>query len=433
MSQELDVHAEVEKAALSSRHWGMVVVLGLVTLFDGYGVFVAGSTIPFVMRLWHLKPSQAGLMVSFGLIGFMVGSLAGGPIADRVGRKPTLVGGLLFAGLMSMATGAFGNSYGVFLALRLLTGAGLGMLLPLAVTLINETAPRRTANLLVGCVMIGWSSGGILAALAGGALGQRYGWPSMYWIAGLGVPMALATWLVLRESPRFLTIQDRQPQVRAVMSWLVPGAVYGPDVRFITHEDVSRKGSISRLLEPSARRATLVVWLCAGFSLFTIFGLSSWLPQAMTVRGESFGASFGFAALLQFMAVLGGVGCGWNADRVDRRVVLMVSWLLGAAAILGMAVLNLHWTNIAFISVAGFFIMGAQPVLNNFTASLYETEVRSTGVGTQLGVGRLGGILGPYILGWLQQIYGGAGPMFLAMGGAAALSALSLTILRKRA
>ena len=133
------------------------------------------------------------------------------------------------------------------------------------------------------------------------------------------------------------------------------------------------------------------------------------------------------------MAVLGGVGCGWNADRVDRRVVLMVSWLLGAAAILGMAVLNLHWTNIAFISVAGFFIMGAQPVLNNFTASLYETEVRSTGVGTQLGVGRLGGILGPYILGWLQQIYGGAGPMFLAMGGAAALSALSLTILRKRA
>ena len=432
MSRDLDVHTEVEKAPLSLRHWIMVLLLGAVTLFDGYGVFVAGSTIPFVMRVWHLKPSQAGLMVSFGLIGFMVGSLAGGPIADRIGRKPTLVGGLLLAGLFSMATAAWGNSYASFLLFRLLTGAGLGMLLPLAVTMINETAPRRTANLLVGCVMVGWSGGGVLAALAGGVLGQRFGWPAMYWIAGAGAPMALLAWGTLMESPRFLTIHDRQPEARAVMSALAPGAAYGDDVRFISHEDTRRRGSILRLLEPATRRATLVVWLCAGFSLFVIFGLSSWLPQAMTVRGESFGSSFGFAALLQFMAILGGVGCGWIADRVDRRIVLIASWLIGAAAITGMALVNLHWANIAFISIAGFMIMGAQPVLNNFTASLYETEVRSTGVGVQLGVGRLGGILGPYILGWLQQIYGGAGPMFAAMGAAAALSALCLGVLGHR-
>jgi AAHS family 4-hydroxybenzoate transporter-like MFS transporter len=431
MAKVLDVRTELERAPLSAGHWTLVGVLALVTLFDGYDVFVAGSVIPFVMKLWGLKPAQAGLLVSSGLVGFMIGSLIGGPIADRIGRKPTLLGGLIWAGLLNLCTAAFARDLTSFIGFRLATGIGLGMLLPLAVTLINETAPRKATNLLVGCVMIGWSGGGILAALAGGTLGRAYGWPALFWAAGVGVPLALLCWLVLRESPRFLALRDRQDALLSVMQWLNPSAGYG-GARFALDEDNRRRGSISRLLAPDVRQSTLVVWLCAACSLFAIYGLSSWLPQTMIQRGESFGAGFAFAALLQFMAVLGGVGCGWAADRLPRKGVLAGSWILGGLAIGGLALFNLHWTNIAFVSVAGFFIMGAQPVLNNFVASLYPTEVRSTGVGVELGVGRLGGILGPYIGGWLQQLYGGAGAMFLAMAAVLLLSAASLPLARLR-
>ena len=432
MAEHLDIRTELEKAPVGARHWIVVAILGLVTLFDGYDTFSPSYVIPYAIKGWHLPPSQAGLLVSSGLFGFMIGSLLVGLIADRVGRKFTLIGGLLIAGLIDLATANYAHSFGVFVSLRLLTGLGLGMLLPLSVTLINEFAPRRATNMLVGFVMVGWSGGGILAALAGLALAPRFGWPALFWVDGLALPLALLCAFALRESPRFLTLKDRQPALRQVMVWLRPdqASVYS-DATFTTTEDMRRKGSIGRLLLPDVRRSTLVVWFCAACSLFTIFGLSSWVPQSMIQRGETFGASFGFGALLQFMAVLGGVGCGWAADRLDRRRVLSISWGLATLAIAGLALLNNHWTNILFISVAGFFVMGAQPVLNNFTASLYETEIKSTGVGVELGVGRMGGILGPYIGGWLKQIFGGSLALFSAMALTVAMCALVIMLMRR--
>jgi MFS family permease len=410
----------------------VVLVLGLVTLFDGYDTFVPSYVIPYAIKGWHLPPSQAGLLVSSGLVGFMVGSLVVGLIADRVGRKRTLLGGLLIASLFDLVTANYARSFETFVALRLLTGVGLGMLLPLSVTIINEFAPRRATNMLVGFVMVGWSGGGILAALMGLVLAPRFGWPALFWVDGLAIPLVVLCAFVLRESPRFLALKDLQPQLRRVMSWLSPGQadVYA-GATFTTTEDVRHKGSVSRLLEPAVRRSTLVVWFCAACSLFTIFGLSSWVPQSMIQRGETFGASFAFGALLQFMAVLGGVGCGWAADRLDRRRVLSLSWGIATVAIAGLALVNNHWTNILFISVAGFFVMGAQPVLNNFTASLYQTEIKSTGVGVELGVGRMGGILGPYIGGWLKQLFPGSLALFSAMALTVALCALAVLLMRR--
>jgi AAHS family 4-hydroxybenzoate transporter-like MFS transporter len=428
----VDIRSELEKASLGLRHGTVVLLLGLVTLFDGYDTFAPSYVIPYAIKGWSLPPSQAGLLVSSGLVGFMIGSLAVGLIADRIGRKPTLLGGLVIASLFDMLIALHARSFGEFIALRLLAGLGLGMLLPLSVTLINEFAPRRSTNLLVGLVMVGWSSGGILAALMGLVLAPRFGWPALFWVDGVGLVLALACALLLRESPRFLALRNRQGQLRQVMAWLVPArAPAYADAVFTLAEDVRHKASISRLLEPPVRLGTLVVWFCAACSLFTIFGLSSWVPQTMIQRGESFGASFAFGALLQFSAVLGGVGCGWAADRLDRRTVLAGSWGVAAIAILGLALVNTHWANIAFISIAGFCVMGAQPVLNNFTAGLYETEIKSTGVGVELGVGRLGGILGPYIGGWLKQVFPGSLALFSAMALTVALCALAVLLLRR--
>jgi MFS family permease len=430
----LDIRSELEKAPLGPAHWIVVLILGLVTLFDGYDTFVPAYVIPYAIKGWHLPPSQAGLLVSSGLVGFMIGSLLVGLIADRVGRKQTLLGGLLIASLFDLATANFARSFEVFIALRLLTGLGLGMLLPLSVTIINEFAPRRSTNMLVGFVMVGWSGGGILAALMGLVLAPRFGWPALFWVDGLAIPLVVICAFMLRETPRFLALKGLQLRLRQVMAWLVPAraAAYANTV-FTTPEDVRHKGSVSRLLAPTVRRSTLIVWFCAACSLFTIFGLSSWVPQSMIQRGETFGASFAFGALLQFMAVLGGIGCGWAADRLDRRTVLALSWAIATFAIMGLAMMNSHWINIVCVSAAGFFVMGAQPVLNNFTASLYDTEIKSTGVGVELGVGRLGGILGPYIGGWLKQLFPGSLALFSAMALTVALCALAVLLMRRPA
>jgi AAHS family 4-hydroxybenzoate transporter-like MFS transporter len=112
------------------------------------------------------------------------------------------------------------------------------------------------------------------------------------------------------------------------------------------------------------------------------------------------------------------------ADRRGAsRGVLSTWWAIGGLAVLALIPFNVQIINIVSVAAAGFFIIGAQFVLNNFTAGAYETNVRATGVGMMLSVGRLGAILGPFVAGELQQIFNGPTAMFLAIGVAALVAA----------
>ena len=103
MSEPLELRAELERTPLGAVHLLSIVTLACALLFDGYNVFVPAYVIPYAAKAWQLSPSESGLLVSSGLVGFMIGSLANGPIADRIGRKPTLLGALLWAALVIYA------------------------------------------------------------------------------------------------------------------------------------------------------------------------------------------------------------------------------------------------------------------------------------------------------------------------------------------
>jgi AAHS family 4-hydroxybenzoate transporter-like MFS transporter len=140
----------------------------------------------------------------------------------------------------------------------------------------------------------------------------------------------------------------------------------------------------------------------------------------MIARGETFAASFGFGALMQIMSFVGAIALGHLVDRFGHsRGLLGLWWWLGGCAVLTLVFMNNHLVNVTCVAAAGFFIIGAQFVLNNFTAASYDTNVRATAVGMELGVGRVGAILGPFVAGALQQNYQSSLPMFVAIGLAA--------------
>ena len=430
---EVDIHEELAGAAVTPLHKALGVLITLITLFDGYDTFNPAYVIHYVMQPWGLQPSQAGLLVSSGLIGFLFGAMGHGMVADRYGRRNTLLAGLWIINVMTLLTAMFATDFASFCGLRFLTGLGLGVLLPLGTTYINELAPQRVSNSFsLWGVTFGWSLGGVVAGLVGVFLTPTYGWQILYFAGTMSIPLTLVVHAVLPESPKFLAARGRVVELRALMSRLRPErrAAY-ENAEFRTTEHTVSQNTIAALLAPRYRRVSLTIWLTAFLTLFAIFGLTGWIPTVMIKRGETFAASFGFGALLQAMSFFGGLALATLADRGFAATPRLLGtwWAIGGLAVGALVFVNGHGFNIAVVAIAGFCVIGAQHVLNNFTANSYETGLRASGVGMELGVGRVGAILGPYVIGLLQQATGGPDAVFWAISGAAIVAAAVISSL----
>lgn len=429
-SPQLDVHEELSGATVGRSHRIFGVLITLITMFDGYDTFNPAYVIHYVMQPWGLMPSEAGLLVSSGLIGFLVAAVCHGMIADRLGRRGTMLAGLWIVNVFTLLTALFASSFVSFCALRFATGLGLGVLLPLGTTYINELAPQRVSNKFsLWGVTLGWSLGGVFAGLIGLFLTPRYGWQILYYVGALSIPLTFVVHAVLPESPKFLAARGRLVELRALLSRLRPerAAAY-QTASFRAPTQAASWNTIGALLMPRYRRVSLTIWLTAFLTLFAIFGLTSWIPIVMLKRGETFAASFSFGALMQAASFIGGLALATLADRnlgLAPRY-LGAWWMLGGIAVLALVFVSGHGFNLAIVAIAGFCIIGAQHVLNNFTAGSYETDFRASGVGMELGVGRVGAILGPYVIGLLQQVTGGPDAVFWAIGGAAIVGGLTI-------
>ena len=426
---DIDVARELSQAKLGRMHKWLGVMMASLTLFDGYDTFNPAYVIHFVVGPWGLSPQQSGMLISSGLVGFLIGAALHGLVADRFGRRVTLLGGLWITSIFTLATPLFGHSFVSFCAVRVLTGIGLGVLLPLATTYINELAPQRTANKFsLWGVALGWALGGTLAGVVGVYLTPKFGWQVLYWLGATSFVLTFVLHKYLPESVRFLALKGRTEEIRTVLSRLIPerADVYR-NARLILPPAPAQQASLGALFKPGLRRKTFTIWTAAFLSLFAIFGLTGWIPTVMMKRGETFAASFGFGALMQVMSFVGGLVCAHIADkRASSRGVLATWWLMGGAAVLTLVLLNGHAVNLACVAFAGFFVIGAQFVLNNFTASSYGTGERATGVGMMLSVGRVGAILGPFVAGTLQSVYGNPDIMFLVIAAASSVAGAAI-------
>jgi len=221
--QVIDLHEELAEAKVGRFHWRLGAMMGLLTLFDGYDTFNPAYVIHYVAKPWGLQAGQAGLLISSGLVGFLIGAAIHGIIADRLGRRGTLLGGLWITSIFTLLTATSADSFLSFCVLRILTGIGLGVLLPLATTYINELAPRRVANTFaLWGVALGWALGGTLAGVAGVFATPVFGWTSLYWIGSLSFLLLPFMHFMLPESPKFLALQGRVDEIRDMLSKLRP-------------------------------------------------------------------------------------------------------------------------------------------------------------------------------------------------------------------
>jgi len=405
----LDVSQAIEGSRVGPFH-RMVVILGaLVTIIDGFDLSAMGVVVPALAAEWGLPPGRFGPPLAASFIGVAVGSALAGPLSDRFGRRPTLIVMTALVGLFTFVT-AFVRDLDQLFAARFLTGLSAGATIPIVLALTAEYVPSRYRSLLVVAMFAGAPLGGFLANAAGPSLLHHYTWHSVFIIGGLA-PLLISALLLFKlpESLRFLVLTGRHPgTARELLSRLAPDLKTTPTTELVVDEPARGRTAIGELFGDGRTGATLILWVVFIATQFMVFLYASWLPTLLKETGIALSTALYVTAVFQIGAVIGALIAGWASDRARSDHVLALMFgaaIVGAVTLANTASLPLMFAAAALLGVGA---PGAQVCLNAFAAILYPTHMRATGVGWALGIGRLGSIASPLLVG--MALTAGWGP-----------------------
>jgi putative MFS transporter len=419
---------------VGAGHRRVTLLAGLGWMFDAMDIGLLSFVMVALASEWGLSQGQVGVAISIGLFGMFVGAAASGVLADRYGRRAILILTLL---VYSIATGltALVWGYGALLVLRFITGLGLGGELPVASTLVSEVAPAKQRGRMLVLLESFWAYGWILAALIGYLVIPEYGWRIAFLIGALPALYALVLRRRLPESPRYLLRKGRHAEAREAAATL--GIEYeGTDAERQGGSSVSGGGTGLGLLwsAPYARR-TAMLWVLWFGMVFSYYGIFTWLPQILaTSAGYGLVRSFEFVLLITLAQIPGYFSAAYLVERWGRKATL-VTYLLGSAAAalaFGLRGLGADASGAELVlwgSLVSFFNLGAWGVLYGYTPELYPTAARGSGAGWAAGIGRIGGIVGPYLVGLMLGGTFGPGAVFVVFAAVLLVIALDVLIL----
>jgi benzoate transport len=426
-----DLRAVLDDGPMHRFQWTAVAVCVLLNMLDGFDVLVMAFTGRAVSAEWGLSGAQLGLLLSAGLVGMAAGSLFLAPLADRIGRRPMILAclGIASAGMLLSAVSQSAVQLGL---LRVLTGVGIGGILASSNVIAAEYASRRWRGMAVSLNSTGYALGATLGGLLAVVLIAGFGWRSVFLFGGVATLLAIPAVLVgLPESLDFLLTRrparalDKVNAMarrlgRPAMTELPAGGASGaPGAGF------------RALLAPAMRRPTLLLWASFFLVMAGFYFVTSWTPSLLVEAGLSATEGLTGGTLLNLGGIFGTTLLGALAARWALRSVLMV-YLLATAALLALFVGVLGSLGAAFATGAliGLFVNGCVGGLYALTPIVYDAGVRTTGVGTAIGIGRIGAIVSPTLAGALLDLGWTPESLYLAFGLVFVATAALLLLLR---
>ncbi len=430
----LDIPALIDASPIGRFQLGVFVLAGAAMIIDGFDVQSMGFVAPELVRDWGIARVALGSVFSASLVGMLLGSLALSVLADRIGRRPVLVASMLFAGLCMLGT-AHARTLAQLLALRALSGAGVGAIMGNAMALVSEYCPARRRASTMMLVSCGFTAGAVFGGLIAGWLIPLAGWRAVFLSGGLvSLAIGLLMAAMLPESVQFLVLRGARRE--RIVKRIVPRepAARLADAHYLVRGAKPAGAPVAELFRAGRARATLLLWGLNFANLLNLFFLSNWLPTIVGDLGQPRAVAIAIGTLLQVGGTLGTIGMGLLIDRAGYFRVLVPGFVAAALAILLIGQPGLPLPALfAVVLLGGICIVGGQPAINALTASVYPTRIRATGIGWGLGIGRAGSIVGPVAAGQLVALGGSAHAMFLASALIALAScAMTLVLARRR-
>jgi AAHS family 4-hydroxybenzoate transporter-like MFS transporter len=404
VAASVDVTDVMDAQKTGLFHVRIVVLCALMLFLDGIDNQGISYVAPALTKAWNLSRGDLGPVFTAGIVGVALGALLTGPLTDRFGRRPMMLGTVVWFSVLTLAVTQAGD-LGELMVLRFLACLGLGGLVPMAVVVSSENAPLRSRATMVTLATCGYSlgaaSGGVLAA----QLIPLYGWPSIFWVGGIApLFLVIAMWAWLPESVRLLALRPGTgPRIAAILRRVNPALKFPADVQFVNARE-QPKGQFRplQLFTEGRTSTTLLLWVIFFLNLTVLNLLNSWLPTLVDTTGLPHDQALRIASSFQFGGMVGVISMGVLADRVGFFRVLPIAFLVGGTCVgLVGSVGTSIYLMVAMIAVAGFCNIGCQLTTAALAASLYPTDIRGTGVNWAHGVARIFSTMGPLLGGYL--------------------------------
>jgi AAHS family 4-hydroxybenzoate transporter-like MFS transporter len=425
-SATVDVGKLIDGAGLGRFQISIVVLCGLVAILDGAdttSIAIAASTIA---GLLNFPVSAFGLVFAAGTLGAMLGAMTFGPLADRFGRKRLLVVSTVLFGIFTLLV-AHAQSYSALVLYRVIAGFGLGGATPCFLALVSEYVPRQVRGTVVSVLWAAFPLGIMLGGFVSSYLVTAFGWRMIFYVGGV-LPLIVAALLtlLLPESLQFLIGRRRDTaQAARILARIVPGAVH-QDAVLTIERDTLPGVPIKYLFTEGRALSTVALWV----PFFAAFGVLSavvfFTPALLRSAGGIASAASNGALVNAFHglgALLGMAVAGQLVDRFGPKRVLSAALLIGAActAALGPSVTSLSLAATATAAV-GFFVGIAGSGCIALAAIIYPTEIRATGIGWGIAMGRGGQVVAPLAAGQIIGATGDGSLMLLVMASALVIS-----------
>lgn len=411
-------------------HFMLLMLTALALVIDGFDAQAMGYVAPSVIAEWQVSKAALGPVFSASLFGMLLGALGLSVLADRVGRRPVLIGSTLAFAALMLATPLV-TTIPALIALRFLTGLGLGCIMPNAMALVGEFSPqahRVKRMMLISC---GFTVGAALGGFVSAALIPAFGWRAVFYVGG-AVPLALGVAMIfaLPESLQFLVLKGHAARAKAWLATFDPALAIGPGTRLVVRERNGEGAPVAELFRAGRTPVTLLLWSISFMNLIDLYFLSNWLPTVMRAAGYTPGTAVLVGTTLQTGGVIGTLLLGWFIERHGFVRVLFASFACAAVfvGLIGSVAHVLPWLLVA-VFAGGFCIVGGQPAVNALAGQYYPTALRSTGIGWSLGIGRVGSVLGPLVGGQLIALQWSDAALFHAAAVPVVCSALFVIVL----
>jgi len=433
--QEIDVSTLIEHRPVTGFQWRTLFVCLSVLFMDGYDAQAIGYVAPALVQTWHLDKAALAPVFALGLVGMMLGGLFFGPLADRFGRKRFIVICTALFGVFSLLT-AITETLGQLMALRLLTGLGLGGAMPNVVALAVEYFPKRRRASAVTMVFVGFTIGAAIGGFAIAGLLRSYGWPVVFVIGGI-IPLILVPLILvmLPESLAFLIMKGRpQTEIVRPLLQLAPDLKIVGEPHFIVREETGRGVPIKHLFTHGRAMPTVLLWVLFFLALLITYLLASWTPIAFASAGVPVSLAVSATGMWQTGSIVGTLCVGQLMDRFEPFRVLAVGFLISACAVTLMTEVNGAMTAPVVLGIMLFCgictgIGGLQGT-NALAGWYYPAFIRSTGLGWAIGMGRLGSIAGSLLGGLFLTLQWQPRSIFYAASTAQVLGAVVVLAIR---